>query len=32
MENLPLYLRDDMAGVLLEPVSVERLGHGTELD
>jgi hypothetical protein len=32
MENLPLHLRDDMAGVLLVPAPVQMLGHSAELD
>jgi hypothetical protein len=31
MENLPLYVGDDVAGVLLEPVPVQMLGHRAEL-
>jgi hypothetical protein len=32
MENLPLYLSDDLAGFFLEPVPVESLGRAAELD
>jgi hypothetical protein len=32
MKYLPLYLGDDMAGVLFVPAPVQWLGHGPELD
>jgi hypothetical protein len=32
MENLPLHLSDDVAGVPLVPAPVQMLGHGAELD